>query len=323
MSGNSSYIGYDFQPEGSWFNHDRPYYKCHYKSEELFIDEGVIGGIINVSNQFPCDYEIPDNKLKIVKLPNGKIEVLREVHPSFNLGIVGPTIEEQEQELIREIQEKEEQKRIKRQEKIQQKIRRNQLKNRKLTKAFSLKDKRSKKYKILIGYYTVLSDLFCKEADTRKMKLTGLKSCHNCGEDTDTLYYNENVGQICAYCRALNILDISNALIKTIDDLLINIDGKRELDKFKYRMAELIKFRLRLLLDTESSVQNEINFLSFNPIKEEEFYIGFSNVLGSRCCSECHCRNSVYRKIKDSPICFPCFDRISNIEKNKGRKWLK
>lgn len=39
LSGNSAWIGYDFQPEGSWMIHDYPYYKCNLKaaSEDYII----------------------------------------------------------------------------------------------------------------------------------------------------------------------------------------------------------------------------------------------------------------------------------------------
>jgi len=36
LNGNSSYIGFKHKPEGSWFNADRPYYVCKYKSTEPY-----------------------------------------------------------------------------------------------------------------------------------------------------------------------------------------------------------------------------------------------------------------------------------------------
>jgi len=56
-TGNSAYIGYDFQPEESWFNHDLPYYVCNLKAErQLYYDDDDAVRFYGPHNNDPDDY---------------------------------------------------------------------------------------------------------------------------------------------------------------------------------------------------------------------------------------------------------------------------
>lgn len=82
------YIDYNHKPEGSWFNQDRPYYKCSLRSDSIDIECSIQLDTHNkkyykTEKQWPIGFQIPENTFEIIKMPDGTVEVVRNIHPYY------------------------------------------------------------------------------------------------------------------------------------------------------------------------------------------------------------------------------------------------